>query len=132
MNIKEEYIIQAIDEFEQVQEKLSKLQGKNFNVVHKEINNEFYGNTQNYDGELFDFCLSRILGTINKGKNKTAFLDKNFMFDISDDFSGEWIDTSIFDLYRLLKYSYCKITGLKNELTDKELLEYMRNAIKEA
>ena len=102
MNINKDYIKTAIDEFEKVQKAVDKLQGHNFSYVLNRINNEVYGNTHNYDGELFDFCLSRILGTIKKGKGRTAILDRYIMFDISDDLSGEWIDANIDELKALL------------------------------
>ena len=96
--VKTEYIKQAIDEYTQIETALSKLQGISFDKVCKAITHDFYGNTHNYDGTLFDICLSRVLCTIKKGKGKTATLDKGLMFDISDNLSGEWIDTTIDEL----------------------------------
>ena len=98
MNINKKYILTAINEYEQAENALKELQGHNFDYVCRKITEKFYGNTHNYDGELFDFCLSRVLGTIKKGNGRTAILDKYIMFDISEDLSGEWLDTSIDEL----------------------------------
>ena len=97
MNINKEYIKTAIDEYERIEKALTETQGISFYAAYKAISKKFYNNTHNYDGELFDIELSRVLATIIL-KGNTAILDKYVMFDISEDLSGEWIDTSIDEL----------------------------------
>lgn len=102
MDIKKEYIKQAIKEWEMVEKAMKDLQGHNFNYVCDKIY-DIIPRIANYDGELFDFETSRILGTIYKEKGRKSRLDKGFMFDISEDLSGEWIDTSIDELRKVVE-----------------------------
>lgn len=98
MEINKYYAMQGIKEYLQIKRAVDELQGNDFETIYKAITQRFYGNTANYDGTLFDICLSRVLCTIKKGKRKTATLDKYLMFDISDHLDGDWIDIYIYDL----------------------------------
>lgn len=98
MEINKHYAMQGIKEYLQIKRAVDELQGNDFETIYKAITQRFYGNTANYDGDLFDICLSRVLCTIKKGKNKTAILDNYIMFDISDHLDGDWIDIFIEDL----------------------------------
>ena len=97
MNINKEYIKQAINEFEQIKKALDECNGLSFDAVYDAMSRKFYNNVYNYGYDLFDVELSRVLCTITNDEN-TIRLDSGCMFDISDDLSGEWVDTNIDEL----------------------------------
>ena len=134
MNIQDGYIfIQAIEEYELIASELQKLVNKDFDTVFTVISKKINYNCYNYDGTLFDFNLSRIIGTIKKGDNNKPILDNHIELDISNDYSGFWIDTTIENLYSALRRGYTIITGLSNEkeFSNKGILEYMKNCFME-
>ena len=102
MTINKEYIKQSINEFEQIEKELDKCRGISFYAVYKAMGKKFYNNTYNYDGDLFDIELSRVLCTIIR-EGTTARLDDGLMIDISNDLSGEWIDTNIDELRKAVE-----------------------------
>lgn len=103
MDVNKEYIKTAIKEFEQIENALNGLQGEKFSFVCMAMAERFFGNVHNYDGELFDIELSRVLCTVNKGKKNTATLDRGLMFDVSENLCGEWIDTNIEELKKAVE-----------------------------
>lgn len=94
MNINKEYILTAIDEYEELEKAVADAKGMSFEDLYKAMKQKY--ETANYDGQIFDVCIKRLLCTVNKGKWNTAKLDGEWvMFDVSRNLWGDWIDTSI-------------------------------------
>jgi hypothetical protein len=99
MTINKEYIKQAINEYEELENAVASLKGMRFEDLYNEMKQKY--ETANYDGQIFDVCIKRLLCTVNKRKWNTAELDGEWlMFDVSRNLCGDWIDTSIDELRR--------------------------------
>lgn len=100
MTINKEYIKQAINEYEELEKAVADAKGMSFEDLYKEMKQKY--ETANYDGQIFDVCIKRLLCTVNKRKWNTAKLDGEWlMVDVSRNLWGDWIDTSIEELRKV-------------------------------
>ena len=99
MDIKQEYIKQAIKEWEIVEKAIQNVGGIPIDL--EKLLDYLQGingiQTQNYDGDLFDIEQARTIFTVD-----FLVIHNLIEFDTSEDLSGEWIGTNIEELRKAL------------------------------
>ena len=95
LDINDQIKSEAKKEFDEIKNVFNSNNGKSIEELYDIISKRFYYNVFNFDGELFDIELDRIVVTILTDKNGQPYLSPYIEIDISEDCSGEWLDINI-------------------------------------
>lgn len=97
------YIAQeAINQYNEVKSVIEENKGKTIEELYEICSEKFHGNVFNFDGELFDIELDRIMVTVME-INGVPTLFSLFDVDVSENLNGDWrLNYTVEDL----KYEY--------------------------
>ena len=97
------YIAQeAINQYNKVKSVIEENKGKTIEELYEICSEKFHGNVFNFDGELFDIELDRIMVTVMEINGVPTLLSL-FDVDVSENLNGDWrLNCAVEDL----KYEY--------------------------
>lgn len=80
---------EAISQYNEIKSVIEENNGKTIEELYKICSEESHRNVFNFDGELFDIELDRIVATVMEINGVPTLLHP-FDVDISEDMSGDW------------------------------------------
>lgn len=96
------YIAQeAINQYNEVKTVIEENKGKTIEELYEICSGKFHRNVFNFNGELFDIELDRIVTTVMEIKGIPTLLN-SFDVDVSENFNGDWETHTIEDLKEVL------------------------------
>ena len=97
------YIAQeAINQYNEVKSVIEENKGKTIEELYEICSEKFHGNVFNFDGELFDIELDRIMVTVME-INGVPTLFSLFDVDVSENLNGDWkLNYTVEDLMEVL------------------------------
>ena len=97
------YIAQeAINQYNEVKAVIEENKGKTIEELYEICSEKFNGNVFNFDGELFDIELDRIMVTVME-INGVPTLFSLFDVDVSENLNGDWkLNYTVEDLMEVL------------------------------
>lgn len=97
------YIAQeAINQYNEVKSVIEENKGKTIEELYEICSEKFHRNVFNFDGELFDIELDRIIATVME-INGVPTLFSLFDVDVSENLNGDWkLNYTVEDLKEVL------------------------------
>ena len=96
------YIAQeAINQYNKVKSVIEENKGKTIKELYKICSEKFHGNVFNFDGELFDIELDRIMVTVME-INGVPTLFSLFDVDVSENLNSDWKTHTVEDLQKII------------------------------